>query len=92
MTTELRTTIQVIHGLEDTMRNVLRALLLLLFTSPMQAQGAPPQGGTDQPYTMEYYYKVQWGRAAEVPAAFPQEPLPAVKENRCRRPHACGEN
>jgi len=29
------------------------------------AQGAPPQVATDQPYTMEYYYRVQWGHQQE---------------------------
>src|SRR3989449_644926 len=43
------------------MRNVLTALLLSLFARPLFAQGAPPQVATDQPYTMEYYYKTQWG-------------------------------
>ena len=28
-------------------------------------QGAPPQGGADQPYTVEYYYKVKWGYQRE---------------------------
>ena len=32
----------------------------LAFLSPaMLAQGAPPQGSADQPYVMEFYYKVQ---------------------------------
>jgi hypothetical protein len=32
---------------------------------PLLAQGAPPQGGTNDPYAMEYYYKVQWGHQQE---------------------------
>jgi hypothetical protein len=47
------------------MKNVLLALLLSLLGSPVLAQGAPPQGGANQPYTMEYYYKVQWGHQQE---------------------------
>ena len=31
----------------------------------LDAQGAPPQGGANQAYTMEYYYKTQWGRQQE---------------------------
>ena len=31
----------------------------------LAAQGAPPQGKADQPYTVEYYYKVQWGHQQE---------------------------
>ena len=62
------------------MRHVLRALLLLLFTSPMLAQGAPPQGGADQPYTMEYYYKVQWGRQQEFLQLFLKNHYPLLKK------------
>jgi len=39
---------------------------MMMFTAaPLVAQGAPPQGGSDQPYAVEYYYKVQWGHQAE---------------------------
>jgi hypothetical protein len=41
------------------------ALSLSLLAAPLAAQGAQPQGGATQPYTMEYYYKVQWGRQQE---------------------------
>ncbi len=48
------------------MRNVLFTLLVLsVVARPLLAQGAPPQGAPDQPYTMEYYYKVQWGHQQE---------------------------
>jgi hypothetical protein len=47
------------------MKNVLTALLLSVFAQTLQAQGAPPEGAADQPYTMEYYYKVQWGHQNE---------------------------
>jgi hypothetical protein len=42
-------------------------LLLMLFSTSMTllAQGAPPQTGADQPYAVEYYYKVQWGHQQE---------------------------
>jgi len=43
----------------------LRALILSLLASPLLAQGAPPQGSASAPYTMEYYYKTQWGRQQE---------------------------
>ena len=46
------------------MRRILLAALALAFaisfTAPLVAQGAPPQGGAGQPYTVEYYYKGQW--------------------------------
>src|ERR1039458_1524721 len=47
------------------MRKLLTAVLLLAFSLPLLAQGAPPQGGADQPYAMEDYYKTQWGHQQE---------------------------
>ena len=47
------------------MRNILLTLLLSVLARPLLAQGAPPQGRPDQPYVMEYYYKVQWGHQQE---------------------------
>ena len=47
------------------MRSVLLALVLSGFAPPLLAQGAPPQAAPDQPYTMEYYYKTQWGHQQE---------------------------
>src|SRR5262245_5852822 len=47
-------------------RNMKRHVLAFsLLATPAFAQGAPPQGGANQPYTMEYYYKVQWGHQQE---------------------------
>jgi hypothetical protein len=40
-------------------------VFVLAIAAPLVAQGAPPQGGSDQPYTIEYYYKVQWGHQQE---------------------------
>ena len=47
------------------MKNILFTLLLSVVARPLLAQGAPPQGAPDQPYAMEYYYKVQWGHQQE---------------------------
>ena len=47
------------------MKNILFTLLLSVLARPLLAQGAPPQGAPDQPYAMEYYYKVQWGHQQE---------------------------
>jgi hypothetical protein len=47
------------------MKNILFTLLLSVVARPLLAQGAPPQGSPDQPYVMEYYYKVQWGHQQE---------------------------
>jgi hypothetical protein len=56
------------------------ALLLLVTTLPLFAQGAPPQGGADQPYTMEYYYKVQWGHQQEFLQLFLKNHYPLLKK------------
>ena len=47
------------------MRSFLLTLVLSTWTPMLLAQGAPPQMSADQPYTMEYYYKVQWGHQQE---------------------------
>jgi hypothetical protein len=47
------------------MKHLLTAFLSLLLASSAFAQGAPPQTAADQPYSMEYYYKVQWGHQQE---------------------------
>jgi hypothetical protein len=54
------------------MRKILPVLLAVIFAGSIAvpgklaiAQGAPPQGTSDQPYTVEYYYKVQWGHQQE---------------------------
>ena len=51
--------------MKTTTRVLSLSLMLLALTRPLAAQGAPPQGGANQPYTMEYYYKVQWGHQQE---------------------------
>jgi hypothetical protein len=58
----------------------LLLLLLLLPTIPAFAQGAPPQGGADQPYTMEYYYKVQWGHQQEFLQLFLKNHFPVLQK------------
>jgi hypothetical protein len=62
------------------MRSVCIALLLLVTRLPLFAQGAPPQGGADQPYTMEYYYKVQWGHQQEFLQLFLKNHYPLLKK------------
>src|SRR4051812_298680 len=47
------------------MRTLLLTLVLSAWTPLLLAQGAPPQMSADQPYSMEYYYKVQWGHQQE---------------------------
>jgi hypothetical protein len=47
------------------MRRLLLTVVLSVLAQSVFAQGAPPQGAADQPYTLEYYYKVQWGHQQE---------------------------
>ena len=63
-----------------------RSLLLLALLVPVlsnsvavHGQGAPPQGGADQPYTVEYYYKVQWGHQQEFLQLFLKNHWPLLK-------------
>jgi hypothetical protein len=55
-------------------------LALLLFAAPLFAQGAPPQTAANQPYTVEYYYKVQWGRQQEFLRLFLKNHYPLLKK------------
>ncbi len=48
--------------------------------APLIAQGAPPQGGADQPYTVEYYYKVQWGHQKEFLELFLKNHYPLLQK------------
>ncbi|HTS63351.1 MAG TPA: hypothetical protein VMH28_15095 [Candidatus Acidoferrales bacterium] len=65
------------------MRNPLLVLALLLpsMAETLSAQGAPPQSAADQPYTMEYYYKVQWGRQQEFLQLFLKNHYPLLLKN-----------
>ena len=62
------------------MRNLLFVLLLSFLARPLLAQGAPPQGAPDQPYTVEYYYKVQWGHQQEFLQLFLKNHYPLLKK------------
>ena len=63
------------------MRIILAVLLISVFARPLLAQGAPPQGAPEQPYTMEYYYKVQWGRQQEFLQLFLKNHYPLLQKN-----------
>lgn len=63
------------------MRSALLAVLLSVFALPLLAQGAPPQGSADQPYVMEYYYKVEWGYQQEFLELFLKNHYPLLKKN-----------
>jgi hypothetical protein len=62
------------------MRNLLLALLLSVCARPLLAQGSPPHSGADQPYTVEYYYKVQWGHQQEFQRLFLKNHYPLLKK------------
>jgi hypothetical protein len=70
------------------MRRILLAVLTIVFAAsfagplqvPVRAQGAPPQVSADQPYTIEYYYKCQWGHQAEFKALFLKNHYPLLQK------------
>jgi hypothetical protein len=62
------------------MRKLLLVLVLSGFAQSVFAQGAPPQGAADQPYTLEYYYKVQWGHQQEFLQLFLKNHYPLLQK------------
>ena len=62
------------------MKKLVLALWICAAGLPLLAQGAPPQGGANQPYTMEYYYKVQWGHQQEFLNLFLKNHYPLLKK------------
>jgi len=66
------------------MRRILLAVFAFVIAvslvAPCKAQGAPPQGGADQPYTVEYYYKCQWGHQQEFLQLFLKNHYPLLKK------------
>jgi len=63
------------------MKHLWILLLCLLSEVTVFAQGAPRQGSPNQPYTMEYYYKVQWGHQQEFLQLFLKNHYPLLKKN-----------
>ena len=62
------------------MKQFLLATVLVVLSQPLFGQGAPPQGAAGQPYTIEYYYKVQWGRQQEFLQLFLKNHYPLLKK------------
>jgi hypothetical protein len=62
------------------MKKLLIALVLAVVGQPLFAQGAPPQAEPDQPYTVEYYYKVQWGHQQEFLQLFLKNHYPLLQK------------
>src|SRR5690242_5044527 len=63
------------------MKRLLLTAALTLISLPLFAQGAPPQAAADQPYTMEYYYKVQWGHQQEFLQLFLKNHYPLLMKS-----------
>jgi len=62
------------------MSNVRTTLLLFVLARPLLAQGAPPQVTADEPYTMEYSCKVQWGHQQEFLRLFLKNHHPLLRK------------
>jgi hypothetical protein len=62
------------------MNKILVALLLVASALPLFGQGSPPQAAADQPYTMEFYYKTQWGHQQEFLQLFLKNHYPLLKK------------
>ena len=62
------------------MSKMIQALALSLVASAALAKGAPPQSAANQPYTMEYYYKTQWGHQAEFLQLFLKNHYPLLQK------------
>lgn len=62
------------------MKKILLSLLLLGFSHALFGQGAPAHGSADQPYSVEYYYKVQWGHQQEFLQLFLKNHYPLLRK------------
>jgi len=59
---------------------VFAVVLAVSLAMPAMGQGAPPQAQADQPYTIEYYYKVQWGHQQEFLDLFLRNHYPLLQK------------
>jgi|SRR5580658_403710 hypothetical protein len=59
---------------------VFSVAFLIAASASLLAQGSPPQSGAGQPYTIEYYYKVQWGHQQEFLQLFLKNHYPLLKK------------
>src|SRR5213596_3531392 len=62
------------------MKQLPTALCFSVLARALLAQGAPPQVAPDQPYTMEYYYKAQWGHQQEFLQLFLKNHYPLLQK------------
>ena len=69
--------------MQISLRRIVLALVALAFVAgvsrPLVAQGAPTQTAAGQPYTIEYYYKCQWGHQQEFLDLFLKNHWPLLK-------------
>ena len=61
------------------MKNLLIAIFVGVVATLASAQGAPPHASANDPYVMEYYYKVQWGHQQEFLQLFLKNHYPLLK-------------
>jgi hypothetical protein len=74
--------------MEAFMTNMTRRIILAAaalafaagFAGGVWAQGAPPQSSAGAPYTIEYYYKCQWGHQEEFLQLFLKNHYPLLKK------------
>jgi hypothetical protein len=70
--------------MQNALRRFVFALVALAFAAgfsrPLVAQGAPTQTAAGQPYTIEYYYKCQWGHQQEFLNLFLKNHWPLLKK------------
>lgn len=62
------------------MKAPVAVFMPIVLAAALFAQGAPPQGGANTPYTMEYYYKTQWGHQQEFLQLFLKNHYPLLKK------------
>ncbi|HET8667037.1 MAG TPA: hypothetical protein VFM10_03590 [Terriglobales bacterium] len=62
------------------LRPLTIGFLICVLAPSLFAQGAPAQAAADQPYTMEYYYKVQWGHQQEFLNLFLKNHYPLLQK------------
>ena len=72
---------------------ILTLLLATLLTPMQRISAAPLQNGAaaetkDQPYVIEYYYKVKWGHAEEFLTLFKKNHYPILKKEMETGPHS----
>ena len=70
--------------MQISLRRIVLGLVALAvvagFSHSLVAQGAPTQTAAGQPYTIEYYYKCQWGHQAEFKELFLKNHYPLLQK------------